>query len=206
MWRAFCIGAVGAMCKPLAAAVSVLSSMDRGVEWDFQPIILLYFIHNLAGLTFDRTKRFRLCEHGRGLSLSECIALGVKLHHPRSRSHRSMTKNSIEGLVMQRPGNIYISAGFYSVWISWGEPHKLKVVGWAGKSHHRVQAAEHSRWLTEVLTVIVRLSCPGIRVPMIVCLCLCHRGPDPSWFPHHRHGAPAEGCGKNTHCYDAVCS
>ncbi len=100
------------MCKAMAVVVSVLSSMDRGVEWNFQPIC---FIHNLAGLTFDHTKRFRLCEHGRGVSLSECIALGVKLHHPRFRSHRSMTKNSIEGLVMQRPSNIYISAGFYYV-------------------------------------------------------------------------------------------
>lgn len=80
----------------------------------FSTYDLIYFIHNLTELTVDHTKRVRLCEHGRGISRSECrIALGVQLH--RSRSHRSLTKDSIEGLIMQRPSYIYISAEIYYV-------------------------------------------------------------------------------------------
>lgn len=63
------------------------------------------------------------------------ILLRVKLHLPHSRSHRFMTRNSIDRLVMQWPSNIYIWAGFHCVWISQREPHKLTVVGWARKCH-----------------------------------------------------------------------
>lgn len=101
--------------------LSFLGGTDRGVEWDFQPVILLHLVCNLAGLWSDCIERVRLCVLGRSLFPSQCILPAVKLHHPRSRSHRSMTRNSVVGLVMQWPRHTYIRAGFHCVWISRGE-------------------------------------------------------------------------------------
>lgn len=173
---------VGVLCKALAV-VSVLSSMFIGVEWDFQSMILLCFIHNLAGLAFDHTKHYRLCEHVSGLSLSECISLGVKLNRPRSHLRWSMTRNSIVDLVMHWSSNIYITAGFFCVWISLGEPYKFKTVGLVVKSHTSGSAVEHIWWLTEVLTVIIHLSCPAVRVPVWLSLSLSQRTRSLMVFP-----------------------
>lgn len=123
----------------------------------------------------------------------ECIALGMKLHCPHSRW--SMTRNSIKGLVMQRPSIIYIGTGFYCVGISWAE---LCVIG-------LVRMIWIPRWHlgrgTNYQSVLIHLSCPTDSV----FVCLCYRGPDTSWLSKHRHGASAKGCRENTHCYDAVC-
>lgn len=125
---------IGAVCKALAAVMSVLSSMYRGVDVDgiFRP--WFYYVSSIIWHDWHLTA-VRVSDYVN--ILSECFALGMKLHCPHS--HRSMTRNSIEGLVMQRPSNIYIRAG---------EPHKLRLVGWAGKSHYRVWAEEHIWCLT----------------------------------------------------------
>lgn len=59
---------LGVLCKALAV-MSVLSSMDRSVEWDCQPMILLCSIHNVARLAFDHTQRFTLYERVTVLSV-----------------------------------------------------------------------------------------------------------------------------------------
>lgn len=171
--------------------LSFLGGTDRGVEWDFHPVILLHLVCNLAGLWSDCIERVRLCVLGRSLFPSQCILPAVKLHRPRSRSHRSMTRNSVVGLVMQWPRHTYIRAGFHCVWISWGENLTTwRFVEWAVKI-----------WQSQAETCLYH-----VQECWRVFVCRFYRGPDTARLPHHRHGAPAEGCGKNAHGYNAVCS
>lgn len=90
----------------------------------------------MAQPAFDHTKHFRPYEHVRGLSVSESISLGVKLHCPGSHFHQSMTRNSIEDLVTQWPNNIYITAGFYYIWISWGGTSQAQSCGTSSEISH----------------------------------------------------------------------
>lgn len=113
--------------------LSFLGGTDRGVEWDFQPVILLHLVCNLAGLWSDCIERVRLCVLGRSLFLSQCILPAVKLHRPRSRSHRSMTRNSVVGLVMQWPRHTYIRAGFHCLNFTGGNLTTWRFVEWAEK-------------------------------------------------------------------------
>lgn len=174
-------------------AVSLLGSMNRGVKWDFWPVMLLCFTHIFAGLPFEHTNNSHYVSTVKAFLSLECIALGMKLHCPHSRW--SMTRNSIKGLAMQRPSIIYIRTGFYCV----GMSRTL-----------RDQACEDD--LNPTMTFRQRNKLTECPHPLImsnwqcVFVCLCYRGPDTSWLSKHRHGSPAKGCGENTHCYDVVCS
>lgn len=60
-------------------AVFLLGSMNRGVKWDFWPVMLLRFTHIFAGLPFEHTNNSHNVSTARAFLSLECIALEITL-------------------------------------------------------------------------------------------------------------------------------